>query len=151
MATTRPASNGWDQPAPDQRDRPPNALPISLPQKMIDRGEHIGMRIKMQETDLLAAGQRTIAKCLDNPARDRVIATNRHRPRPGNINRSVEIDLLDAVLIVIGPWKRHIAGINNAGTGPGIKTEPPMRPALQRRIAPARGQDADPARWCIAG
>ena len=99
---------------------------------MVDGREHIGMRIQMQKAYLLAARQLAAPQPLNDAASDRMITADRHRPRPAGINIAIEIgNPLDAVLIVIGAWKRHIAGIDNGGRLPWIHLKAAMRTALQ--------------------
>ena len=102
-------------------------------EEMIDGGEDIGMRVKMQKADLLAAGQLAAAEALDDAAGDGMVAADRHRPRAAGVYVLVELgDPLDAVFIVVGPRKRHVTHIYDFRSFPGVQLKPPMRTALQR-------------------
>ena len=103
-------------------------------EEVIDGGEDVGMGVKMEEADLLAAGEPAAAKPLDDAAGNRMVTTDRHRPRAAGINVPIEIrDALDAVLIVIGPRKRHVTDIDDFRRLPRVQLEAAMRAALKGR------------------
>lgn len=102
--------------------------------EMVHLGEHVRMGVQMQKADRLTARDLAAAQGLNDATGDRMIATNRHRPRPGFVYFAVEPgDLLDAVLVVVCARKRHIADVCNFRAVPWVYAKRAVAAPLQSR------------------